>query len=214
MVVVLNRDEEVLLATSVAIAASMCGTSSLLLNRLFSFRPLAARAQQANRVRRIGVLMNVDDADQRVSYAAFLQVLQELGWTDGHNVRIDTRWAGGSASEIRKQAAELVALAPDVIVASGTAGLGPLLENSRTVPIVFANVADPVGAGFVESMSRPGGNVTGFVQFEYTLSGKWLVREGIPGRDEPDFTSLLCTGKKGKGQNTDEIPGRWPWKRN
>jgi putative tryptophan/tyrosine transport system substrate-binding protein len=106
--------------------------------------PLAARAQQADRVRRVGVLMNVDDADQRVSYAAFLQVLQELGWT---NVRIDTRWAGGSASEIRKQAAELVALAPDVIVASGTAGLGPLLENSRTVPIVFANVADPVGAG-------------------------------------------------------------------
>jgi putative ABC transport system substrate-binding protein len=136
--------------------------------------PLAAEAQQADRVRRIGVLMNVDDADQRVSYAAFLQVLQELGWTDGHNMRIDTRWAGGSASEIRKQAAELVALAPDVIVASGTAGLGPLLENSRTVPIVFANVADPVGAGFVESMSRPGGNVTGFVQFEYTLSGKWL----------------------------------------
>jgi putative tryptophan/tyrosine transport system substrate-binding protein len=145
--------------------------------------PLAARAQQADRVRRIGVLMNVDDADQRVSYAAFLQVLQELGWTDGHNVRIDTRWAGGSASEIRKQAAELVALAPDVIVASGTAGLGPLLENSRTVPIVFANVADPVGAGFVESMSRPGGNVTGFVQFEYTLSGKWLelLKQIAPG---------------------------------
>jgi putative tryptophan/tyrosine transport system substrate-binding protein len=146
-------------------------------------RPLAARAQQADRVRRIGVLMNVDDADQRVSYVAFLQVLQELGWTDGHNVRIDTRWAGGSASEIRKQAVELVALAPDVIVASGTAGLGPLLENSRTVPIVFANVADPVGAGFVESMSRPGGNVTGFVQFEYTLSGKWLelLKQIAPG---------------------------------
>jgi putative ABC transport system substrate-binding protein len=136
--------------------------------------PLAARAQQADRVRRIGVLMPVDDADLRANYAAFLQTLQQLGWTDGQNVRIDTRWAGGYASEIRKQAAELVALAPDVIVVSGTAGVAPLLEKSRTVPIVFAYVADPVGAGFVDSMSRPGGNVTGFVQFEYALSGKWL----------------------------------------
>ena len=145
--------------------------------------PLAVRTQQGEHVRRIGVLMNVDDADQRVSYAAFLQVLQELGWTDGHNVRIDTRWAGGYASEIRKEAAELAALAPDVIVATGTASLAPLLEKLRTVPIVFANVADPVGAGFVESMSRPGGNVTGFVQFEYTLSGKWLelLKQIAPG---------------------------------
>ena len=136
--------------------------------------PLAAGAQQADRVRRIGVLMPVDDADLRADYAAFLQTLQQLGWTDGQNVRIDTRWAGGYASEIRKQAAELVARAPDVIVVSGTAGVAPLLEKSRTVPIVFAYVADPVGAGFVDSMSRPGGNVTGFTTMEYGMSGKWL----------------------------------------
>jgi putative ABC transport system substrate-binding protein len=139
--------------------------------------PLAALAQQADRVRRISVLMNVDDADQRTSYAAFLQALQQLGWADGHNVRIDTRWAaGGQASDIRRQVADLAAPAPDVIVATGTASMAPLLEvePTRTLPIVFVNVADPVGAGFVESMARPGGNVTGFVQFEYTLSGKWL----------------------------------------
>jgi putative ABC transport system substrate-binding protein len=145
--------------------------------------PLTARAQQADRVRRIGVLMNVDDADQRVSYAAFLQVLQQLGWTDGRNVRIDTRWAGGHAPEIRKHATELAALAPDVIVATGTASMAPLLEATRTLPIEFVNVADPVGAGFIDSMARPGGNVTGFVQFEYTLSGKWLelLKQIAPG---------------------------------
>jgi putative tryptophan/tyrosine transport system substrate-binding protein len=136
--------------------------------------PLVARAQQADRVRRIGVLMNVDNADQRASYAAFLQVLQQLGWTDGRNVRIDTRWAGGHASEIRKYATDMVVLAPDVIVATGTAAMVPLMQATRTVPIVFANVADPVGAGFVDTMARPGGNATGFVQFEYSLSGKWL----------------------------------------
>jgi len=118
--------------------------------------------------------MNVDSADQRVSYAAFLQALEGLGWTDRQNVRIDTRWAGGDAFDIRKQAAELAAVGPDVIVATGTASLPALLEKSATVPIVFVNVADPVGAGFIDSMSRPGGRVTGFVQFEYTLSGKWL----------------------------------------
>jgi putative tryptophan/tyrosine transport system substrate-binding protein len=134
-------------------------------------------------MRRVGVLMNVDDADQRVSYAAFLQVLQQLGWTDGHNVRIDTRWAGGQASDIRRHAADLAALAPDVIVATGTASMTPLLEATRTLPIVFVNVADPVGAGFIDSMARPGGNVTGFVQFEYTLSGKWLelLKQIAPG---------------------------------
>src|SRR3974390_342669 len=136
--------------------------------------PLAARAQQAEQMRRIGILMNIDNADQRASYAVFLQVLQQLGWTDGQNVRIYARWAGGQASELHKYAAELVALAPDVIVATGTAGLVPMLEKSHTVPIVFANVADPVGAGFVDTMARPGGNATGFVQFDYSLSGKWL----------------------------------------
>jgi putative ABC transport system substrate-binding protein len=145
--------------------------------------PLAARAQQGDRMRRIAVLMNVDNADQRINYAAFLQVLQQLGWTDGRNVRIDTRWAGGHASEIRNYAAEMVALTPDVIVATGTAALPSILQATRTVPIVFVNVADPVGAGFIDSMARPGGNATGFVQFEYTLSGKWLelLKQIAPG---------------------------------
>jgi putative tryptophan/tyrosine transport system substrate-binding protein len=135
---------------------------------------LSSRAQQAERVRRVGVLMAVDNSDQRADYAAFLHALQQLGWVDGHNVRIDTRWAGGQASEIRKYAAEMVGLTPDVIVSTGTAAMVPLLQATRIVPIVFANVADPVGAGYVDTMARPGGNATGFVQFEYSLSGKWL----------------------------------------
>jgi hypothetical protein len=109
------------------------------------------------------------DADQRSNVAAFLEVLQQLGWTDGRNVRIDTRWAGGEAPEIRRHAAELVALAPDVILSTGTAGMGPLLQATRTIPIVFCQVADPVGAGFVDSLAEPGGNATGFLQFEYTF---------------------------------------------
>ena len=140
--------------------------------------PLAARAQQGERVRRIGVLIggavDADDPDAKASIAAFLQVLQQLGWTDGRNVRIDYRWGAGNADNIRKYAAELVALAPDVILASGTAAMAPLLQATRTVPIVFTTVADPVGAGFVDSLARPGGNATGFMQFEYSLSGKWL----------------------------------------
>jgi putative tryptophan/tyrosine transport system substrate-binding protein len=145
--------------------------------------PLAARAQQGERVRRIGVIMNVDNADQRASYAAFVQALQQLGWTDGHNVRIDTRWAGGQASELRKDATDIIALAPDVIVAGGTAAVAPLLQATHTVPIVFVNVADPVGAGFVDTMARPGGNTTGFVQFEYSFCGKWLelLKQIAPG---------------------------------
>jgi putative ABC transport system substrate-binding protein len=136
--------------------------------------PLAAHAQQGERMRRIGVLMNVDTPEQRASYAAFVDVLRQLGWADGGNVQIDTRWAGGRASEIRKGASELIALEPDVIAVTGTAAMAPLLGITHTVPIVFNNVADPVGAGFVETMARPGGNATGFVQFEYGLSGKWL----------------------------------------
>ena len=136
--------------------------------------PLAARAQQAEQIRRVAILMNVDSAEQRENHAVFVKVLQQLGWTDGRTVRIDTRWANGQASEIRKHAAEIVALAPDLIVATGNAGMVPLLQATRTIPIVFANVADPVGAGIVETMARPGGNATGFVQFEYSLSGKWL----------------------------------------
>ena len=137
--------------------------------------PVVARAQQSERVRRIGVLMNTTaDADQQAGITSFRQTLERLGWTDGRNVQIEVRWAGGEASEIRRHANELVALAPDVIVATGNAGMSPLLQATHTVPIVFNNVADPVGAGYVESLSRPEGNATGFIQFEYTLSGKWL----------------------------------------
>src|SRR5262245_46701653 len=134
--------------------------------------PLVARAQ-SERVRRIGVLTGTDDADRRASYADFVKALQQLGWTDGRNVQIETRRAASPASDFRN-ATDLVALAPDVIVVFGIASLGWLLQATHTVPIVFANITDPVGAGLVNSMARPGGNATGFVNFEYTLSGKWL----------------------------------------
>src|SRR3974390_2552584 len=144
---------------------------------------LAARAQQPERLRHIAVLMNVDEAEQRADYAAFLQALQQLGWIDGQNVRSETRWAGGSASDLRKYAIDIVGLAPDVIVATGTSAMVPLLQATHTVPIVFANVAAPVGAGFVDTMAHPGGNTTGFIQFEYSLSGKWveLLKQIAPG---------------------------------
>jgi putative tryptophan/tyrosine transport system substrate-binding protein len=138
--------------------------------------PIAARAQQQpGRVRRVGVLIGIaaNDPDAQTRLAAFVQTLQQLGWTDGRNVRIDTRWASGDAELIRRYAAELVALAPDVIFVTGAA-VAPLLQATHTVPIVFAAVADPVGSGFVDSLSQPGGNATGFMQFEYGLSGKWL----------------------------------------
>jgi putative ABC transport system substrate-binding protein len=138
--------------------------------------PLAARAQQTGPVRRIGVLMSLaaDDPEMKARLAAFLQGLQELGWTDGRNVRIDTRSTAGDAERIRRYAAELVALAPDVILAAGGQVVGGLLQATRTVPIVFTQTPDPVGAGFVASLARPGGNATGFTQFEYGISGKWL----------------------------------------
>jgi ABC-type uncharacterized transport system substrate-binding protein len=139
--------------------------------------PLAARAQQsAERMRRIGVLMSLapDDPESPVRIAALLLGLQQLGWTDGRNVRIDYRWGAGDAERIRKSVAELVALAPDVILAHGTSLVGPLQQATRTVPIVFVNVADPVGAGLVDSLARPGGNATGFTSFEYGIAGKWL----------------------------------------
>jgi putative ABC transport system substrate-binding protein len=154
------------------------------LGSAFASWPLAAHAQQSDRMRRIGVLMNPEpNDDSEAALAAFVQSLRELGWTDGSNVRIETRWAGGSASAIRKYAAELVALAPDVIFATGTVAMGPFLEATHTVPIVFVQVADPVGAGFIRSLARPGGNITGFVQFEYSLSGKWLelLKQIAPG---------------------------------
>jgi putative tryptophan/tyrosine transport system substrate-binding protein len=129
-------------------------------------RPLAAHAPQGEHMRRIGVLHTptADDSEGQARSAAFLQGLQQLGWTDGRNVRIDTRWAAGDADRIRRYVAELVALAPDVILATGSATVGPLLQATRTVPIVFVGVPDPVGAGFVESLARPGGNAHRFYQ--------------------------------------------------
>jgi putative ABC transport system substrate-binding protein len=138
--------------------------------------PFAAHAQQADRVRRIGVLMNTaaDDPEGKARNAAFERGLQELGWTDGRNVRIDYRWGAGNADRIRRYAAELVSLSPDVILTVGSATAGPLLEATRTVSIVFVQAPDPVGAGLVASLARPGGNATGFALFEYGISGKWL----------------------------------------
>jgi putative ABC transport system substrate-binding protein len=138
--------------------------------------PLAARAQQPERMRRIGVLLpaTADDADFQVWLGAFQQALAQSGWSIGRNVRIDTRWAGGKADDVSRHAAELVATAPDVILAHGVTAIRPLLQASRTIPIVFPISGDPVGAGFVDSLARPGGNVTGFMTFEYSFAGKWL----------------------------------------
>src|SRR5262249_6173758 len=147
--------------------------------------PLAARAQQTDRMRRIGVLMamKADDPESQARLAAFAQGLQQSGWTIGQNVRVDYRWSGGNVGNMRKYAMELVALAPDVILAHSSAGAAPLLEATRTVPIVFTTVADPVGAGYVDSLARPGGNATGFVVFEYSIAAKWLelLKEIAPG---------------------------------
>jgi len=147
--------------------------------------PLAARAQQADRVRRIGVLMpaTADDPEFQARVGAFLQALALSSWTIGANVRIDTHWAGADAADIRRHAAELVALAPDVILAYGASTVRPLLQATRTVPIVFPVVGDPVGAGFVDSLARPGGNATGFMTTEYSMGGKRLelLKEIAPG---------------------------------
>ncbi len=138
--------------------------------------PLAARAQQPQQMRRIGVLMNVaaDDPEAPARVGVLSQGLAELGWTIGRNVRIDYRWYAGNADAARKYAAELLALAPDVVVASGTLGVTAIQQGTRPVPIVFTLVADPVGAGIVNSLARPDGNATGFMLYEYSLSGKWL----------------------------------------
>jgi putative ABC transport system substrate-binding protein len=138
--------------------------------------PRAARAQRRDRMRRIGVLMGLaaDDAESQARLAAFAQGLQHSGWIVGQNVRVDYRWGAGNADLMRKFAAELVALAPDVILAHSSAAVGPLLQATRTVPIVFTLVADPVGGGYVKSLASPGGNVTGFTNFEYSMGGKWL----------------------------------------
>ncbi len=147
--------------------------------------PFSARAQQVERVRRIGVAMSTaeDDAESKARIAAFLQGLQQLGWADGRNVRIDTRWWGASDADAkRRYAAELVALAPDVILASGGSVMGALLQATRTVPIVFTLTVDPVGAGYVASLVRPGGNMTGTTFFSNLLTSKrlGLLREILP----------------------------------
>jgi putative ABC transport system substrate-binding protein len=147
--------------------------------------PLVARAQRPDRIRRIGVLMNLaaDDPEAQRRVSAFVQALQQLDWSGGRNLQIEYRWGGGDAGTFRKHAAELVALAPDAILATGTPIMEALQQVNRTVPIVFVTVIDPVGAGFVESLARPGGNSTGFTLFEYGMSGKWLelLKEIAPG---------------------------------
>jgi putative ABC transport system substrate-binding protein len=147
--------------------------------------PLAARAQQPGGMRRIGVLMSIaaDDPAAQARLEAFLQGLQQLGWTEGRNVRIDIRWGAGDAERNRTLAAELVALAPDVILAHSSAAVAPLLQQTRSIPIVFTVVADAVGAGYVDSMARPGGNATGFINWEYSIGGKWLelLKDIAPG---------------------------------
>ena len=147
--------------------------------------PLAARAQQGERMRRIGIILPAaaDDPEWQTRVGAFQQALALLGWTIGRNVRIDTRWATANAADIRRHAAELAALAPDVILAHGASSVGPLLQATRTVPIVFPVISDPVAAGYVESLARPGGNVTGFMIFEYSMGGKWLelLKQIAPG---------------------------------
>ena len=155
--------------------------------------PHRARAQQAERMRRIGVLLPTaaDDPAWQARLGAFLQALALLGWTIGRNVHIDTRWATTNAAEIRRHAAELAAHAPDIILSGGTSPVGPLLEATRTVPIVFTIVNDPVGAGFIDSLGRPGGNATGFMAFEFSLSTKWLE---LLKQIAPSVTRAQCGG--------------------
>ena len=159
--------------------------------------PLAARGQQPERMRRIGVLVPAaaDDAEFQSWIGAFLQGLAQAGWITGRNIRIETRWTKFDAEETRKYAAELVALAPDVILAVGTSTVGPLLRLTRTVPIVFPLAADPIAAGLVESLARPGGNATGFMSFESAISAKWLelLKEVAPGVKRVAVLRTLAT---------------------
>src|SRR5215471_5266523 len=147
--------------------------------------PMVARSQQPERIRRVGVLtpLGTDEPEEQSSLPVLLQSLKQLGWIDGHNLRIDYRSTGGSLENSRKYAAELVALAPDVILAIGSVNMPALLQATRTVPIVFLRVPDPVGGGFVDSLAHPGGNATGFTSFEYGMSAKWLelLKEIAPG---------------------------------
>jgi putative ABC transport system substrate-binding protein len=166
--------------------------------------PLAARAQQRERMRRVGALIpgSADDPDYQSWIGAFQQALAQSGWIIGRNVRIDTRWAGGQASDIRRHAAELVALAPDVILAHGTSTVRPLLQVTRTVPIVFPIAGDPVGAGFVASLARPGGNVTGFMTLEFSFAGKWLE---IIKQIAPSVTRVAVLRDSSQGSGTSQF---------
>jgi len=166
--------------------------------------PLAARAQQPSRVRRIGVLLPAaaDDTRFQTFAGALLQALALLGWTIGRNVRIETRWATPNAADIRRHAAELAALVPDVILAHGASTVAPLLEATRTVPVVFAVATDPVAAGLVDSLARPGGNVTGFMDFEYGLSGKWLE---LLKQIAPSVTRVVVLRDATQGSGTSEF---------
>src|SRR5262245_25883640 len=167
--------------------------------------PLAVRAQQGERMRRIGVLLpaTADNARFQTFLGAFLQELQSLGWSIGRNVQIDTHWASSNAAEIRKHAAELVvALTPDVILAHGATTVGPMLQATRTVPIVFPVVGDPVGAAFVDSLARPGGNATGFMSFEYSMAGKWLE---LLKQIAPDVTRAAVLRDPSQGSGTSQF---------
>jgi putative ABC transport system substrate-binding protein len=165
--------------------------------------PIAARAQQRERMRRIGVLMNfaAEDSAAQPRLTAFLQGLAQLNWTEGRNTRIDVRWVFGDAERKRRHIVELIATAPDVIVAVGSSTVGPVLQATRSVPIVFVQIADPVGGGFVESLARPGGNATGFANFEYGIGGKWLelLKEIAPGVKRAAVLRNLATAA-GPGQ--------------
>jgi putative ABC transport system substrate-binding protein len=162
--------------------------------------PLAARAQQGERMRHIGILLpaTADDPEAQARVGAFLQALALLGWTIGRNVRIDTRWAGANVADIRRHAAELVALTPDVILAHNALSVAPLLQLTRTVPIVFATGADPVGSGLIDSLARPGGNATGFMSYEFSAAGKWLE---LLKQIAPNVTraAVLRDGTQGSG---------------
>jgi putative tryptophan/tyrosine transport system substrate-binding protein len=166
--------------------------------------PLVARAQQGERMRRVGVLVPgiADDAEFQARIGAFLQGLQEAGRVIGRKVQIDTRWATTDAAEIRRHAAELAALAPDVILAAGGAVMPSLLQATRTVPIVFAIVTDPVAAGFVDSLGRPGGNATGFMLFEYSIGGKWLE---LLKQIKPDVTRAAVLRDATQGSGTGQF---------
>ena len=152
--------------------------------------PLVGHAQQGQRMRRIGVLMNLaaDDKEGQARLSAFMQALSDLGWENASNVQIDACWGAGEADRFHQCAAELVALAPDVILAASASTMDPLLSRTRSIPIVFAQVPDPVGSGYVKSLARPGGQVTGFTQFDFSMAGKWI---GLLKTMEPSLTRAI-----------------------